>query len=284
MHTKQEKMEAFGRLLDVMDDLREKCPWDRKQTNESLRPNTIEETYELCDALLKNDELNICKELGDVLLHIVFYSKIGEEKGAFDVADVCNKLCDKLIFRHPHVYGDAKANTAGEVVQTWEQIKTKEKDGNKTVLSGVPDALPSLIKAYRIQDKARNVGFDWDDRRDVWKKVKEEIGEFETEVEQAQALDDSLHADETAFEEAKKVAKQHATEEFGDVMFSLINAARLYKINPDNALELTNQKFIHRFNYVEAKAKEKGQALKDMTLEEMDALWNEAKTANKTTN
>ncbi|MBR1668675.1 MAG: nucleoside triphosphate pyrophosphohydrolase [Bacteroidaceae bacterium] len=284
MHTKQEKMEAFGRLLDVMDDLREKCPWDRKQTNESLRPNTIEETYELCDALLKNDELNICKELGDVLLHIVFYSKIGEEKGAFDVADVCNKLCDKLIFRHPHVYGDAKANTAGEVVQTWEQIKTKEKDGNKTVLSGVPDALPSLIKAYRIQDQARNVGFDWDDRRDVWKKVKEEIGEFETEVEQAQALDDSLHADETAFEEAKKVAKQHATEEFGDVMFSLINAARLYKINPDNALELTNQKFIHRFNYVEAKAKEKGQALKDMTLEEMDALWNEAKTANKTTN
>ena len=284
MHTKQEKMEAFGRLLDVMDDLREKCPWDRKQTNESLRPNTIEETYELCDALLKNDELNICKELGDVLLHIVFYSKIGEEKGAFDVADVCDKLCYKLIFRHPHVYGDAKANTACEVVQTWEQIKTKEKDGNKTVLSGVPDALPSLIKAYRIQDKARNVGFDWDDRRDVWKKVKEEIGEFETEVEQAQALDDSLHADETAFEEAKKVAKQHATEEFGDVMFSLINAARLYKINPDNALELTNQKFIHRFNYVEAKAKEKGQALKDMTLEEMDALWNEAKTANKTTN
>ena len=274
-------MEAFGRLLDVMDDLREKCPWDRKQTNESLRPNTIEETYELCDALLKNDEVNICKELGDVLLHIVFYSKIGEEKGAFDVADVCHKLCDKLIFRHPHVYGDVKANTAGEVVQTWEQIKTKEKDGNKTVLSGVPDALPSLIKAYRIQDKARNVGFDWDDRRDVWKKVKEEIGEFEKEVEQAQALNDSLHADETAFEEAKKAAKQHATEEFGDVMFSLINAARLYKINPDNALELTNQKFIHRFNYVEAKAKEKGQALKDMTLEEMEALWQEAKTANK---
>ena len=277
MHTRQEKMEAFGRLLDVMDDLREKCPWDRKQTNESLRPNTIEETYELCDALLKDDELNICKELGDVLLHIVFYAKIGEEKGAFDVADVCNRLCDKLIFRHPHVYGDVKASTAGEVVQTWEQIKTKEKDGNKTVLSGVPDALPSLIKAYRIQDKARNVGFDWEERRDVWKKVKEEITEFEAEVEQAQALGDSLHADEPASEEAKAAATQHATEEFGDVMFSLINAARLYKINPDNALELTNQKFIHRFNYVEAKAKEKGLDLKDLTLEQMDVWWNEAK-------
>ena len=173
MHTRQEKMEAFGRLLDVMNDLREKCPWDRKQTNESLRANTIEETYELCDALIKDDNHNICKELGDVLLHIVFYSKIGEEKGAFDVADVCNQLCDKLIFRHPHVYGDAVANTPDQVRQTWEQIKTKEKDGNKTVLSGVPDALPSLIKAYRVQDKARNVGFDWEDRRDVWKKVKE---------------------------------------------------------------------------------------------------------------
>lgn len=273
MHTRQEKMEAFGRLLDVMDDLREKCPWDRKQTNESLRPNTIEETYELCDALLKNDELNICKELGDVLLHIVFYSKIGEEKGVFDVADVCHKLCDKLIFRHPHVYGDVVANTAGEVVQTWEQIKTKEKGGNKTVLSGVPDALPSLIKAYRIQDKARNVGFDWKERRDVWKKVKEEISEFE----QAQALDDALHADETASQAEKAAAKQHATEEFGDVMFSLINAARLYKINPDNALEYTNQKFIYRFNYVEAKAKEKGLALKDLSLEQMDAWWEEAK-------
>lgn len=271
MHSKQEKMEAFGRLLDVMDDLREKCPWDRKQTNESLRPNTIEETYELCEALLKNDELNICKELGDVLLHIVFYSKIGEEKGAFDVADVCHKLCDKLIFRHPHVYGDAKANTANEVLQTWEQIKTKEKDGNKTVLSGVPSALPSLVKAYRIQDKARNVGFDWEERRDVWKKVKEEIGEFEEEVEQLY--------NEAGTEEAKAAAKQHATEEFGDVMFSLINAARLYKINPDNALEKTNQKFIHRFNYVEAKAKENGRELKDLTLEEMDSWWNEAKRA-----
>lgn len=277
-------MEAFGRLLDVMDDLREKCPWDRKQTNESLRANTIEETYELCDALIKDDNLNICKELGDVLLHIVFYSKIGEEKGAFDVADVCHKLCDKLIFRHPHVYGDVKAETASDVKRTWEQIKTKEKDGNKTVLSGVPDALPSLIKAYRIQDKARNVGFDWEERRDVWKKVKEEITEFETEVEkaynnaeQAHALGDSPHPDSATIEAAREAAKQHATEEFGDVMFSLINAARLYKINPDNALEHTNQKFIKRFNYVEAKAKEKGQDLKDLTLEQMDAWWEEAK-------
>ena len=257
MHTKEEKMVAFGRLLDVMNDLREKCPWDRKQTNESLRANTIEETFELCDAIIKNDESNICKELGDVLLHIVFYSKIAEEKGQFDVADVCNKLCDKLIFRHPHVYGDVKANTAAEVVQTWEQIKQKEKDGNKTVLSGVPDALPSIIKAYRIQDKARNVGFDWQERREVWQKVKEEIGEFEAEVE--------------------NMDREKATEEFGDVLFSLINAARLYKINPDNALEKTNQKFIKRFNYVEEKLKSAGKDFQDSSLEEMERYWNEAK-------
>lgn len=269
MHTKEEKLNAFSRLIDVMDELREKCPWDRKQTNESLRPNTIEETYELCDALIKNDNFNICKELGDVLLHIVFYSKIGEEKGAFDIADVCEKLCDKLIFRHPHVYGDVKANTANEVLQTWEQRKTQEKDGNKTVLSGVPDALPSLVKAYRIQDKARNVGFDWKERRDVWTKVKEEIGEYEAEVERI------FSSAET--EEEKEAAKRHATEEFGDVLFSLINAARLYKINPDNALEHTNQKFIRRFNYVEQKAKESGIALKDMPLEDMDKYWEEAK-------
>ena len=260
MHTREEKMEAFGRLLDVMNDLREKCPWDRKQTNESLRANTIEETFELCDAIINDDELNICKELGDVLLHIVFYSKIAEEKQQFDVADVCNKLCDKLIFRHPHVYGDVKANTAAEVVQTWEQIKQKEKDGNKTVLSGVPSALPSLIKAYRIQDKARTVGFDWQERREVWKKVKEEISEFEAEVE--------------------NMDKEKATEEFGDVMFSLINAARLYKINPDNALEKTNQKFIKRFNYVESKLKEQGKTFQDTSLEEMDNYWNEAKKNN----
>ncbi|MBQ4380472.1 MAG: nucleoside triphosphate pyrophosphohydrolase [Bacteroidaceae bacterium] len=257
MHTKEEKMEAFGRLLDVMDDLREKCPWDRKQTNESLRANTIEETFELCDAIIKDNKSEICKELGDVLLHIVFYAKIASETEEFDIADVCNKLCDKLIFRHPHVYGEAVANNAAEVAQTWEQIKQKEKDGNKTVLGGVPDALPSLIKAYRIQDKARNVGFDWQERREVWTKVKEEIGEFETEVE---------HMD-----------KEKATEEFGDVMFSLINVARLYKINPDNALEKTNQKFIKRFNYVEQKLKEAGKTFQDTTLEEMDKYWKEAK-------
>lgn len=268
-HTKQEKMEAFGRLLDVMDELREKCPWDRKQTNESLRPNTIEETYELSDALINDDTLNICKELGDVLLHIVFYAKIGEEKGEFDVADVCNKLCDKLIFRHPHVYGNAIANSVGEVLQTWEQIKLKEKGGNKSVLSGVPEALPSLIKAYRIQDKASNVGFDWDECDEVWDKVKEEISEFEAEIRVAYANANN--------EEEKKMAKDKATREFGDVLFSLVNAARLYKINPDTALEYTNHKFIKRFNYVEEKAKEQGVALKDMTLGEMDALWNKAK-------
>ena len=258
MHTKEEKIQAFGRLLDIMDELREKCPWDHKQTNESLRPNTIEEAFELCDALLKNDVLNIEKELGDVLLHIVFYAKIGSEKGQFDIADVCNKLCDKLIFRHPHVYGDAVAKTAGDVVMAWEQIKQREKDGNKTVLGGVPNSLPSLIKAYRIQDKARAVGFDWDKKEDVWDKVCEELGELQAEL----AKDDN-------------VEKQ--TAEYGDFLFSLINAARLYHINPDNALEYTNQKFIRRFNYVEQKAKEQGLLLKEMTLAQMDALWNEAK-------
>ncbi|MCQ2197621.1 MAG: nucleoside triphosphate pyrophosphohydrolase [Bacteroidaceae bacterium] len=269
-HTREEKMAAFGRLLDVMDTLREKCPWDAKQTNESLRPNTIEECFELCDALMKNDNKEICKELGDVLLHVVFYAKIGSEKEEFDIADVCNKLCDKLIFRHPHVYGEQVAmehgglkqvQTANDVSLNWEKIKQKEKDGNKTVLSGVPDALPSLIKAYRIQDKARNVGFDWDKREDVWDKVKEEMEELRIELERED--------------------KEKSTNEFGDFLFSLINAARLYKINPDNALERTNRKFISRFNYVEQKAKEQGNELKDMTLAEMDALWNEAKGKEK---
>ena len=257
MHTREEQLKAFGRLLDVLDELRVKCPWDRKQTNESLRPNTIEEVYELCDALMKDDKKNICKELGDVLLHVVFYAKIGSETNDFDIKDVCDKLCDKLIFRHPHVFGDVKADTAEKVSENWEQIKLKEKDGNKSVLSGVPDALPSLIKAYRIQDKARNVGFDWEDREDVWSKVKEEISEFEAEV--------------------GNMDKEKAEAEFGDVMFSLINAARLYKINPDNALERTNQKFTRRFNYVEAHSIKEGRKLTDMSLEEMDALWNEAK-------
>ena len=275
-------MAAFGRLIDVLDTLREKCPWDRKQTNESLRPNTIEETYELADALMKDDTPNICKELGDVLLHVCFYAKIGDEKGQFDIADVCNKLSDKLIFRHPHVYhpsqvgaeepkplpyqpeetkGEedemAKATTSKQVIENWEQIKLKEKDGNKSVLSGVPDALPSLIKAYRIQDKARNVGFDWEDAGDVWEKVHEELGELETEL--------------------KKGDKENSLKEFGDFLFSVINAGRLYHLNPDTALELTNQKFIRRFNYIEEHSIKIGKPLKEMTLGEMDALWNEAK-------
>lgn len=258
-------MKAFGRLLDVMDELREKCPWDRKQTNDSLRPNTIEETFELCDALLRDDVANIEKELGDVLLHIVFYAKIGSEKQQFDIADVCNKLCDKLIFRHPHVYGDAVAQTAGDVVKTWEQIKQREKDGNKTVLSGVPDALPSVIKAYRVQDKARGVGFDWDKKEDVWNKVREEISELETELQREENL-------------------ERQTDELGDVLFSIINAARLYGINPDNALERTNRKFIRRFTYVEQQARQQGLQLKDMTLAQMDALWNEAKKAERKEN
>lgn len=257
MNTREEQIKAFGRLLDVMGNLREKCPWDRKQTYESLRPNTIEETFELCDALIRRDTNEICKELGDVLLHVVFYAKIGSEDGDFDIADVCNRLCDKLIFRHPHVYGEAVAQSAGDVSKLWEQVKQKEKDGNKTVLSGVPQSLPSLIKAYRIQDKARNVGFDWAKREDVWAKVHEEVDELRAEL--------------------KKDDVENSTSEFGDFLFSLINASRLYGINPDNALERTNRKFISRFTYVEQKAKEQGKELKNMTLAEMDALWNEAK-------
>ncbi|MBO7634955.1 MAG: nucleoside triphosphate pyrophosphohydrolase [Paludibacteraceae bacterium] len=257
MNTTEDKLKAFQRLLDVMDELRMKCPWDKKQTFESLRANTIEETYELCDAIMKKDMKEIRKELGDVLLHIVFYSKIASETEDFDIADVCNSLCDKLIFRHPHVFGEGAAKTAGEVEQTWEQIKRKEKDGNKTVLSGVPEALPALIKAYRIQDKARNVGFDWHEKEQVWNKVKEELNELQVEVNN---------------QDAEKME-----EEFGDLMFSMINAARLYKINPENALEKCNQKFIRRFNYVEQKSKENNIDLKDMSLEEMDRYWNEAK-------
>ncbi len=257
MNTTEDKLKAFQRLLDVMDELRLKCPWDKKQTFESLRANTIEEAYELCDAIMKKDMKDIRKELGDVLLHIVFYSKIASETNDFDIADVCNTLCDKLIFRHPHVFGEGAAKTAGEVEQTWEQIKQKEKDGNKTVLSGVPDALPALIKSYRVQDKARNVGFDWKDKSQVWDKVQEELNELRVEVD--------------------KLDEKEMEEEFGDLMFSMINASRLYKINPENALEKCNQKFIRRFNYVEKKAKELGKELKDLSLEEMDEYWNEAK-------
>ena len=257
MHIREEKLEAFGRLLDVLDRLRKECPWDRKQTNESLRPNTIEEVYELCDALMKNDRRDICKELGDVIMHVMFYAKIGEETGDFDIADVCNKEADKLIFRHPHVYGEATANTAQEVLESWEQIKLKEKDGNKSVLSGVPQALPSVIKAYRIQEKARNVGFDWEDKEDVWDKVQEELDELKAEL---------MRGD-----------KEKSTHELGDSLFSVINAARLYKLNPDTALEHTNQKFTRRFNYIEEHSIKAGKPLTEMTLAEMDELWNEAK-------
>ena len=288
MHTKEEKMQAFGRFLDVLDALRANCPWDKKQTNESLRPNTIEETYELCDALIKNDIPDICKELGDVLLHICFYAKIAEEKAQFDMADVCNALTRKMITRHPHVYhpsqidaedpkplpfvpkevnsekvnsDSGKVTTVSQVLENWEQIKLKEKDGNENVLSGVPEALPSLIKAYRIQDKARNVGFDWEQKEEVWTKVREELDELEAEL--------------------RKEDKENSTKELGDFLFAVINAARLYKLNPDNALEMTNRKFIDRFNYIEAHSIKIGKPLKDMTLAEMDELWNEAKNVLK---
>lgn len=290
MHSKEEKLAAFGRLLDVQDRLRIECPWDRKQTFESLRPNTIEETFELCDALMKRDYKNIKKELGDVLEHVMFYSIIGREDEEFDICDVCNQEADKLMFRHPFINWreegnwtvanpDMYINEAGQVVyketqqeepddasrpstasaveKTWEQIKQQEKDGNERVLSGVPDALPSLIKAYRIQDKARNVGFDWKEKEDVWDKVYEELEELKAEL--------------------AKGDKENSTRELGDFLFSVINAARLYKLNPDNALEMTNQKFIRRFNYVEDHSLKQGKSLKDMTLEEMDKLWNEAK-------
>lgn len=293
MHTKEEKLKAFARLLDVQERLRKECPWDSKQTNESLRPNTIEETFELADALLKNDSKNICKELGDIMEHVIFYSTLGEEKAEFDVADVCNAQSDKLMFRHDFIKWtgwsvsrpDMVVNTTGQVVYkdevlqnsegsqadapttapqvetTWEQRKQRERDGNTSVLSGVPDSLPSLIKAYRIQDKARNVGFDWEEKEQVWDKVYEELGELK--------------------EELKRGDKHRSTEEFGDFLFSLINAARLYHINPDNALEFTNQKFIKRFNYIEEAAKAKGVMIKDLTLAEMDELWEEAKALNK---
>lgn len=307
MHTKEEKMAAFSRLLDVQDRLRLQCPWDKKQTFESLRPNTIEETFELCDALMKRDYKDIKKELGDVLEHVMFYSIIGREDGEFDICDVCNQEADKLMFRHPFINwneegewsvsnpdmyinengqvvykeekcesedtasdddqnslvkaGSVKPKTSTAVEKTWEQIKQQEKDGNERVLSGVPNALPSLIKAYRIQDKARNVGFDWKNKEDVWDKVQEELDELKIEL--------------------AKEDKENSTKELGDFLFSVINAARLYKLNPDNALEHTNQKFIRRFNYVEDHTLKKRKNLKDISLEEMDQLWNEAKSLEK---
>ncbi len=253
-------LKSFEKLLDVMDRLREECPWDREQTNESLRSLTIEETYELSEAILNKDSFNISKELGDLLLHIVFYAKIGEEKGEFDISVVMDRLCDKLIFRHPHVFSTTEVSGTGEVIKNWEQLKGKEKDGNKSLLSGVPASMPSLVKAYRIQDKARAVGFDWEEKEQVWDKVKEELFEFEEELKIAKGI----HA---------KAVEQ----EFGDLLFSLVNVARLYDIDPDSALEMTNKKFIKRFNYLEKKVKESGRILKELSLEQMDILWNEAK-------
>lgn len=288
MHTKEDKLKAFERLLDVQERLRHDCPWDKAQTFESLRPNTIEETFELCDALMKDDRPEICKELGDVMEHVILYSVMGSETGDFDIADVCNHQADKLMFRHDfidwrgwtvsnenmEIDSDGHVNykkesfavdaslstlpqTSAQVESSWEQRKQKERDGNKTVLSGVPDALPSVIKAYRIQDKARNVGFDWKEPSDVWGKVREELDELETELE--------------------KGDKERSTTELGDFIFSVINAARLYHLNPDNALERANKKFISRFTYIEKKAKEEGRSIKDLTLDEMDKYWNEAK-------
>ncbi len=262
-HTKQmshsipQKLEQFQRLLEIMTELRAKCPWDKEQTFESLRTLTIEETYELADAIIKNDKAEIRKELGDILLHIVFYSQMGSETDEFDIYDVCKGLCEKLIYRHPHIFADVEANNSEVVMQNWETLKLKEKGGNKSVLSGVPNSLPALIKAHRIQDKARSVGFDWEHREQVWNKVQEEINEFKVEVA---AMD-----------------KDKMEAEFGDLLFSLINAARLYEINPENALERTNRKFINRFNYLESKTISVGKDLKEMSLAEMDEIWDEAK-------
>jgi XTP/dITP diphosphohydrolase len=255
------KLKAFERLLDIMDQLREGCPWDRKQTFESLRTLTIEETYELADSILKGDKQEIKKELGDILLHIVFYAKIGSETQDFDIADVCDGISEKLIYRHPHIFSDTKVANAKEVEENWEQLKLKEKGGNKSVLEGVPQSLPALVKANRIQDKVRGVGFDWDEKEQVWAKVKEEMHEVENEI--------------------RKGDQDKMEQEFGDMFFSLINAARLYGVNPENALERTNQKFMKRFNYLESKTLKQGRNLKDMNLEEMDEIWEEAKQFDK---
>jgi XTP/dITP diphosphohydrolase len=252
----KEALESFERLLDIMDELREKCPWDRKQTFETLRHLTIEETYELADAIIENDTDEIKKEVGDLLLHIVFYAKIGSEENAFDIKSVIDSLNEKLIRRHPHIYGDEKVENSEQVKENWEQIKLKE--GIKSTLSGVPKTLPALVKAYRIQDKARGVGFDWDNSQQVWEKVEEEIEELKEEV--------------------RNNNKEKIEQEFGDTLFALINYARFIDVNPETALERTNKKFINRFQFIEEKALLQGRSLKDMTLEEMDKIWNEAKT------
>jgi len=257
MHTTTEKLQQFERLLDIMTELRAKCPWDKEQTFDSMRVQTIEETYELVDAIIQKDKIAVRKELGDLLLHVIFYAQMGSETNDFDIYDVCKSLNEKLIYRHPHVFGEVEANNAKEVVQNWEQLKLKEKGGNTSVLSGVPDALPALIKAHRIQDKARSVGFDWEEREQVWDKVQEEFTELKVEID---VMD-----------------KDKMEAEFGDLMFSMINAARLYDINPENALERTNRKFISRFNYLESKTITQGIDLKAMSLEDMDVIWDEAK-------
>ena len=260
MNSRAEKLDAFGRLLDIMDTLRAECPWDKKQSLESLRHLTIEETYELADAIEENNLQEIKKELGDLMLHMVFYSKIGSEKGAFDVADVLNAVCDKLIRRHPHIYGDAEAATQEEVKANWEAIKLREK-GTQSVLQGVPRGLPALVKAIRIGDKARGAGFDWDQPQDVWDKIKEELSEFER---------------------AQEIGNQQEIEsELGDVLFSIVNFARLSNLDPELALERTNKKFIYRFTYMEKKALQQGKSLNEMTLSEMELLWNEAKAQSK---
>lgn len=262
------ELEAFARVLDVMDELREKCPWDRKQTIESIRPLTIEETYELSDAILSNDMPNVCKELGDIMMHIVFYSIIANEGGKFDIVEVMDKMCDKLIYRHPHVFSTEKVKDAEQVLQNWEQLKTKEKDGNKRILSGVPESLPAVIKAYRMQDKARAVGFDWNNKEDVWEKVKEEVAELEVELVKLSGAKEEI---------GEEKYRDLAEKELGDLMFSVINAARLYDLNPDSALEATCKKFRRRFTYLEEHTIREGRNLRDMSLEEMDAIWNEAK-------
>ena len=259
MHTIEEKLKAFERLLDIMDALREKCPWNAAQTMDTIRPMTEEEVYELSDTILEGNRQGTAKEIGDLLYHMVFYAKIGEEEGAFDIADSMNKVCDKMVFRHPHVFGPeaGKKTSAKEIADTWELVKAKEKDGNKSVMGGIPKAMPAILKALSMQEKARGCGFDWEKKEDVWAKVQEEVGE----VTQASAGGDP----------------DSIQEEFGDLLFSVINAARLYKLNPDNALEMTNKKFIERFNYIEKRSRELQKPMTEMTLEEMDELWNEAK-------
>ena len=254
-NSRKQQLEAFNRLLDIMDELREKCPWDKKQTLESLRHLTIEEVYEVGDAILDNDLEELKKELGDVLLHIVFYAKIGSEKNAFDIGDIANAISDKLIDRHPHIYGDVTVENEEEVKQNWEKLKLKE--GRNSVLEGVPKSLPALVKANRIQDKVAGVGFDWEEPHQVWEKVQEELNELNEEI--------------------KKGDQENIESEFGDVLFSMINYARFIKVNPENALEKTNKKFINRFQYIEEKAKEIGKPLSDMSLAEMDVFWNESK-------